>query len=113
MNPKNLLTEASALIDDRGGDYGGLEDNFNNIAVIANTILGRDLSAFDVAIILVSVKLARIRMSPMKRDNYLDGVNYLAFAGEFAAPAELTPVRKPFRALETLDTEIVPQRDFG
>lgn len=87
MNPKNFLDEAASLIDDRGADYGGIEQNFETIALLANTVLNRDLSAYDVAMILHCVKLARLRTSPHKRDNYLDGVNYLAFAGEMAAPA--------------------------
>jgi hypothetical protein len=86
MNPKAFLDEASSLIDDRGADYGGIEKNFETIASLANTVLNRDLSAYDVAMILHCVKLARLRTSPTKRDNYLDGVNYLAFAGELAAP---------------------------
>lgn len=86
MDPKGLLNEAASLIEDRGADYGGIEQNFELIAGLANIILARDLSAFDVAIILHCVKLARLRTSPTKRDNYLDGVNYLAFAGELATP---------------------------
>lgn len=91
MNPKTFLDEAASLIDDRGNDYGGIEQNFETIASLANTVLNRDLSAFDVAMILHCVKLARLRTSPTKRDNYLDGVNYLAFAGEMAAPAPVAP----------------------
>ena len=82
MNPQESLSEASAIIGERGLDYGGIEDNFENVARIANAILGRALTAHDVAIIMACVKLARMRTSPAKRDNYLDCVNYLAFAAE-------------------------------
>jgi|694.fasta_scaffold17951_3 hypothetical protein len=84
MNPHDFLSEAAGLIGERGQDYGGIEKNFDRAAEIAGTILGRELSCYDVAIILASVKLARMRSSPYKRDNYLDCANYLAFAAEFA-----------------------------
>ena len=92
MNPHQVLTDASALIGERGADYGGVEDNFSNIAAIANIALGLDLTPFDIAIIMTAVKLSRVRQSPSKADNYLDGVNYLAFAHELrpAPYAELT-----------------------
>lgn len=80
MRVKEILEEASSLIDERGADYGGVEENFNHIAGIANAILSRDLTAFEIAVVLASVKLARMRQSPYKLDNYLDGINYLSFA---------------------------------
>lgn len=93
MNPHNVLGAAAELIGERGADYGGVEDNFANIAAIANIALGRDLTAFDIAVIMTAVKLARIRHSPGKGDNYLDGVNYLAFAHELRpAPCGELPV---------------------
>lgn len=82
MNPHAFFEEAAAIIGERGHDYGGIEDNFENIARIANAVLGRALTAHDVAIIMACVKLARMRTSPSKRDNYLDCANYLAFAAE-------------------------------
>lgn len=80
MTPRDILAEAAALVDERGQDYGDVENNFANIASIANAMLGRDLSAYDVAMILAAVKFARMRQSPWKADNFLDGINYLAFA---------------------------------
>ena len=89
MDPHNLLKEAVEIIGERGQDYGSIENNFENIARIANAMLPHaQLKAYDVAIILTAVKLARIKQSPTKRDNYVDGVNYLAFAGEIATGAK-------------------------
>lgn len=86
MNPHAALEEASRLISERGHDYGGVEVNFSNIAILANVFTGRELTAWDVAMLHVATKLARIRQSPQKRDSYLDAINYLAFAAELAAP---------------------------
>lgn len=89
MNPHKLLQEAADIIGERGQDYGSIEDNFANIANIANSMLGdSNLSAYDIAIILAAVKFARIKQSPWKRDNFVDGINYLAFAGEIMSRGE-------------------------
>lgn len=86
MNPHKLLNEAAEIIGERGQDYGDIENNFENIARIANAMRQDSyLRAYDIAIILAAVKFSRIKQSPRKRDNYVDGVNYLAFAGEIMA----------------------------
>jgi len=82
INPHSFLTDAAAIMGERGHDYGGVEDNFQTAADIANAVLGRALTPYDVSMILAAVKLARMRTSPDKRDNYLDCVNYLAFAAD-------------------------------
>lgn len=82
MKPHDVLTQASNLIGDRGADYGGIENNFSNIAEIYNTMTGDAFDPFKVAMVMVAVKIARIRNSPYKEDNYLDAINYLAFAHE-------------------------------
>lgn len=82
MNPHKVLTDAAELIGERGKDYGGIEDNFSNIANIYETMTGNAFESYDVALMLVAVKIARIRQSPYKADNYLDAINYLAFAHE-------------------------------
>lgn len=82
MKPHEVLTQASNLIGERGADYGGIEDNFANIANVYSSMTGKEFTAYDVAIIMVAVKIARIKQSPYKDDNYLDAINYLAFAHE-------------------------------
>jgi hypothetical protein len=82
MDPQNTLKECAYLIDERGEDYGGIEDNFTKIATIASLATGRMVTAYDVAMILAATKLARMSGIRDKRDNYLDAINYLAFASE-------------------------------
>jgi hypothetical protein len=82
MNPHETLKQCAALIGQRGQDYGGIEDNFQRIAAIASTVTGKPLTARDCAMVLVATKLARMAGSQDKRDNYLDAINYLAFAME-------------------------------
>jgi hypothetical protein len=82
MDPHKLLKEAAEIIGERGQDYGGIEDNFANIAKIYSSISGIDIKAHDIALMMVCVKLARIKQSPRKKDNYVDLINYAAFACE-------------------------------
>lgn len=82
MDPHATLTECAALIGERGQDYGGIEDNFARIALIASVTTGKQITAYDAAMILVATKLSRMAGTRDKRDNYLDAINYLAFASE-------------------------------
>jgi hypothetical protein len=80
MNPKAILTEAAALIDDRGVNYGGIEQNFERAASLATLKLNRTLTAYEVAIVMESVKDARRAIAPEHYDSHIDGINYRAFA---------------------------------
>lgn len=93
MKPHDVLTQASNLIGERGQDYGGIENNFSNIASIFTTMTGKAFDAYDVALVMVAVKIARIRQSPYKDDNYLDAINYLAIAHELrpSNPSQVPP----------------------
>lgn len=81
MKPHAVLDEAAKIIGERGEQYGGIEENFHRAANTARAA-GIDVGPYEVAMILASVKLARMSASPSKRDNYLDCINYLAFAAE-------------------------------
>lgn len=80
MDPKAILEEAAALIDDRGVNYGGIEANFERAASIASLKLNKAITAYEVAIVLESVKDARRAVSPDHYDSHIDGINYRAFA---------------------------------
>lgn len=83
MNPKSVLDEAKATISDRGEDYGNeIENNFDRISSLFHHATEHGLTAAEVAIFMVCLKLARIREAPFKRDSYVDAIAYLAFAAE-------------------------------
>jgi hypothetical protein len=84
MHHKKFLGTADGLVDERGKEYGDLDANFYRICSIFRAMTGVDLSPREAALFLLAVKLARLRTSPRKPDTYLDGINYLAFAGQFA-----------------------------
>jgi len=50
--------------------------------------LGKEITVYEVSIIMMAMKLARIPSSPALDDNYVDGINYLAFASQFSTIEE-------------------------
>jgi hypothetical protein len=85
MNHIELLNNAVGMLKEKGQSYGPVDDCFERISIITSTILGKHISTYDCAIILHAVKLARMQTERTKSDNYIDGINYLAFAGQFAS----------------------------
>ena len=84
----DVLDEAKSLITgDRNVTYGSPTENFHNIAEFWTTRLshklkdGESISGFDVADLMVLLKIARNVVSP-KRDNAVDGAGYLACGWE-------------------------------
>lgn len=84
MTPQELLLDAANIIDQRGKNYGGIENNFQLVADLASLRLGRDFHPYEIAIILACVKNARAFASPNHLDSHIDAVNYELFAATFA-----------------------------
>jgi len=85
VNPKVLLQMAQDVMDERGLNYGGIEDNFQLIADLSSLRLGRDIHPYEIAVILACVKNARSFSTPDHLDSHIDGANYELFAATFAA----------------------------
>jgi len=69
---------------DRAAQYGPEDQLFDRISRIATVMLDRIITPYDVAMIHVATKMARVASNPRHLDNYVDGVNYMAFAAQFA-----------------------------
>jgi hypothetical protein len=82
---KDVLTTCVNLIGERGKEYGEATENFKRIADIASLILSKPVTEYDVAMIMVAVKLGRLHASRANLDSYTDAINYLAFGAEFAS----------------------------
>ena len=85
-HPGDLLSHAFELINARGNDYdnaSNLEHNYREIAAVASVVVGKTLTPRDIAMVMHCVKLIRSKSAPEKLDNYVDGMNYLAFAACF------------------------------
>jgi len=83
-NPHELLIRAAEVIQERGATHGDFENNFQLIADLFSLRIGREFHPFEVCILLECVKEARMFANPGNIDNYLDGINYRAFAALFA-----------------------------
>ena len=78
-----LLREAEDITcGDRHMDYGDPVENHWNIAKIASIATGHNLTAHDVVMVLLAAKMARARISPAKKDHYIDMMAYAGIAYE-------------------------------
>lgn len=98
MNRKELLdAAANAVLRDRNQTYGTPEDNFATTAQIMTAYLngrhllaeGRRLEAYDVASLMVALKLARLCTSPGNEDTWVDIAGYAATGVQCATPQSL------------------------
>jgi hypothetical protein len=80
-----LLREAEEITcGARNIDYGDPVTNHRNIATIAGVATGWDMDEHDAVMVLIAAKIARIRISPDKRDHYVDLMAYAGIAYECA-----------------------------
>jgi hypothetical protein len=81
MKANDYLTEARAIIQDRGLDYGHPTDNMSRTASLWAAYLEVPIEPYQVAMCLALVKVAR-SMETSKVDNYIDGAAYFAISGQ-------------------------------
>jgi hypothetical protein len=81
MKANDYLTEARAIIQDRGLDYGHPSDNMSRTASLWAAYLEMPVEPHQVAMCLALVKIAR-SMETGKVDNYIDGAAYMAISGQ-------------------------------
>lgn len=99
----------SCVCRDRQNTYGDAENNFSDIADIANILLRRKLSepldARDVAAFCAAIKVARIATGPDHLDNWIDLAGYaVCGAGIVKRGAETKALNKDFEPpLEPMD----------
>lgn len=85
----DVLQQASNLVaSDRHNVYGDPVANHERIAALVNVMLskklapGKTVTAKDVALIMVCVKLSRLVESPNHADSFVDAAAYIAIASE-------------------------------
>lgn len=84
MNHKDVLYKAAETLNQRGANYGDIEEMFTDVALMASIVLGKEITKYDVTTIMETMKLRRRRANPKLADNYVDNVNYTAFSAQFA-----------------------------
>lgn len=84
MKYNEAFIQAAREVDDRNKRYGNIDECFYRISKIATAFFGREVTPYEVAMILHFTKLGRIGDNKAYADNYVDGISYLAFAAQFA-----------------------------
>lgn len=74
-----FLESVQQTIDQRGREYGTPAENLKRISTLWSMHLEFEISEYDVAIMMVMLKLAR-NANDHKDDNILDAAAYLAIA---------------------------------
>lgn len=73
----SITQEASELVNgDRQADYGDMNDSFTRIAALWTAYLGYHVDKFDVAKMMILLKVSRAR-NGNHRDSYVDIVGYV------------------------------------
>ena len=85
MNRSECLDKAKEIVNGaRQENYGKPEKNFNQIALYWSIYLDHDVSATDVALMMVLMKLARLQNKPDHEDSWIDIAGYAANGAEIA-----------------------------
>lgn len=83
-----LLREAEKIITgDRQASYGDATESFNRLAALWTATLGTPVTAAQVALCLIQLKVSRLTASPDHADSWLDIAGYAALGGEITAGA--------------------------
>jgi hypothetical protein len=78
-NREALFAEATLLSQDRGRIYGSPYTNHKRIADIWSGILDIPITAHQVVLCMVGLKIARLVETPSHHDSIADSVAYLGF----------------------------------
>ena len=78
MTGEELLTNAAAVIRDRRRTYGDPTDLFDRVAMRWSQVLGTRVTAAQVAVCLIDLKVARLAHDPAHLDSMLDVAGYAA-----------------------------------
>ena len=79
-----LKVAEQAVTVDRAATHGSAEDGFGALGRIWGARLGTDISAEQVAIMLIDLKTVRAWGNPGHADNWVDMAGYAACGGEIA-----------------------------
>lgn len=83
MKRTEVLNSANHIIHgERQEAYGTPEDNFTKIAGMWSAYLDTDITAEDVAAMMILLKTARVKSGHGSDDNWVDIAGYAACGGE-------------------------------
>tara|TARA_A100000172_G_scaffold23802_1_gene13929 strand:+ start:338 stop:718 length:381 start_codon:yes stop_codon:yes gene_type:complete len=102
LEAQDILEEAIALINgNRAEDYGDAHSNFQHMADLVNPIIKKadgKLSASDMALVMIQVKIARLQETPDHEDSWTDIAGYAALGAQVAITGPERPPTAPSKA---------------
>jgi hypothetical protein len=84
MKASEILLTATDTISERGLTYGHPSDNLQHTAMLLSAYLQTPIHDYQVAGIMVLVKLARTNQSADSIDTWVDMASYAAIGGQLA-----------------------------
>lgn len=82
---KDFINVALDIVTgDRQKKHGDKIRNHCNIASMWSSYLGKEITARDVALMMALLKIARTKTGSHNDDDYVDGIGYMAIAGEIS-----------------------------
>jgi hypothetical protein len=82
MNTQEILATAQQTISGRGKDYGDIRTSFTRAAIIASVTTNKNITPYDVALIMSAVKQARLAHDSSNKDSWVDSAAYQAIAAQ-------------------------------
>ena len=82
MKAADALGQAQAIIGDRGAIYGDARGNMHATAARFSMTLGHQVSAAQVCLLMIDLKLARLKETPGHIDSVMDIMGYAALLAE-------------------------------
>ena len=79
---EDFLREAMTITNDRNKTHGDRVVNHGNISQLWSWYLKKEVTAYDVAMLITLLKIARTKTGSPNKDDHVDGAAYLAIAGE-------------------------------
>lgn len=80
-----LETAAKLISGDREESYGSAIDSFERLGRLWTEVIGAPVTAEQVALCLVQLKVSRLVVSPNHADSWIDLAGYAALGGDIAA----------------------------
>ena len=82
MRAEELLEQAAGVVTRRRREYGEPADVFDAVAKRWSSVFGTDITAAQVVIALLDVKLVRLSRNPKHLDSVVDVAGYAAVLRE-------------------------------
>jgi hypothetical protein len=103
-----ILSQASKTVNLLGGRSAQEDEIYRRSAIISSILLNRDVSPYDVAIVALADRLARMPEAPAADATYSNIAAVAAYAGQMAKTQNLSDIAVEMKAQIQLANEQSP-----